>query len=262
MTGGGRPVKASFVAQSDVGLKRKENEDSYLVDEGNCMFVVADGMGGHAAGNLASRVAVECICDYFRRHSAPDDQITKPLGGNPDLSDIGTKITNAISIANDKIRQISAQHEQLSGMGTTVVCAVLNGRHVTIGNVGDSRAYLFRQSGFRQITEDHSWVNEQFKKNLISAEDARIHPWRNVITRALGSRDAVEVDIFEERVRGGDQILLCSDGLSSMVDDVTIFEILTDNDADLEQKCERLIEEAKRAGGADNITHILVHFAE
>jgi len=168
----------------------------------------------------------------------------------------------AISIANAKIRQIATQNDQVSGMGTTVVCAVLDGHHVTIANVGDSRAYLFRQSGYRQISEDHSWVNEQFKKNLISADDARGHPWRNVITRALGSRDEVEVDIFEERVREGDLIVLCSDGLSSMLDDITMFEIVTDGDTTLEQKSDRLIGEAKRSGGSDNITQILINFAE
>jgi protein phosphatase len=133
---------------------------------------------------------------------------------------------------------------------------------VTIGNVGDSRAYLFRQSGYRQISEDHSWVNEQLQKNLISAEEARVHPWRNVITRALGSRDTLEVDIFEERVRNGDHLLLCTDGLSGMVDDITMFEIITDSESTEEQKSERLIEEAKKAGGSDNITQILITFME
>ncbi len=255
-------MKASFVAQTDVGLKRKDNEDSYLVDEANYIFIVADGMGGHAAGNLASRVAVESICDFFRREHSAEDPAATPYGRNPDLTEVGNKLTNAICIANAKIRQIATQNDHLSGMGTTVVCAVLDGHHVTIANVGDSRAYLFRQSGYRQISEDHSWVNEQFRKNLISAEDARVHPWRNVITRALGSRDSVEVDIFEERVREGDVILLCSDGLSSMIDDITLFEIITDGDVTLEQKGDRLIEEAKKAGGSDNITQILINFAE
>jgi serine/threonine protein phosphatase PrpC len=255
-------VKASFVAQTDVGLKRKENEDSYLVDESKRIFIVADGMGGHAAGNLASRVAVESMCDYLRQNSSPESSETTPYGINPNLSEAGNKLTNAICIANDKIRNFATQDDHLSGMGTTVVCVKLEGRLATIGNVGDSRAYLFRQSGYRQISEDHSWVNEQFKKNLITAEDARVHPWRNVITRALGSRDTVEVDIFEERIRVGDQILLCSDGLSGMVDDITMFEILTDADATQEQKCDRLIDEAKKAGGSDNITHILISFQD
>jgi len=255
-------VKASFVAQTDVGLKRDENEDSYLVDEKNCVFIVADGMGGHAAGNLASRVAVEGICAYFQRLNPSSSAQIFPYGSNPDLSETANKIANAVSAANDKIRQIAGRNEQLSGMGTTVVCAVLDDRLITIGNVGDSRAYLFRQSGYRQITEDHSWVNEQLRKKLITAEDARTHPWRNVITRALGSRESIEVDIFEERVRGGDQILLCSDGLSSMVDDVSMFEILTDAGTTQEEKCDRLIEEAKKAGGSDNITLILIRFME
>jgi protein phosphatase len=133
---------------------------------------------------------------------------------------------------------------------------------VTIGNVGDSRAYLFRQSGYRQITEDHSWVNDQLRQNLITAEDARVHPWRNVITRALGSREFVEVDIFEERVRGDDQILMCSDGLSGMIDDISMYEIVTDSSASQEEKAGKLIEEAKKAGGSDNITLILIKFME
>ena len=255
-------MKASFVAQTDVGLKRKENEDSYLVDETNSLFVVADGMGGHAAGDLASRVAVEGICDYLRRRSSGMGAEAAPYGVNPDISETGNKIINAICIANDKIRQVATRNEQVAGMGTTVVCVQLNGQVVTVGNVGDSRAYLFRQSGYRQISEDHSWENEQLKRNLIPAEDARVHPWRNVITRALGSREAIEVDIFEERVRGRDQVLLCTDGLSGMLDDITMFEIITDTEATQEQKSERLIEEAKRAGGLDNITLTLIHFVE
>ncbi|GAB4331681.1 MAG: hypothetical protein Kow0099_03090 [Candidatus Abyssubacteria bacterium] len=254
-------MKASYVAQTDVGLKRSDNEDSYLVDENNLIFIVADGMGGHAAGNLASRVAVEGICDFMRRfRGLASEQL--PYGANPEWSHIANSLANAVSAANDEIRQLAGKSEQWAGMGTTVVCAMLNGRLVTIANVGDSRAYLFRQSGFRQITQDHSWVNEQVQKNLITIEDARVHPWRNVITRALGSRESVEVDIFEERVKAGDQILLCTDGLSGMLDDITMFEILTDFDSTQEQKSERLIEEAKRAGGSDNITLILIRFME
>ncbi len=255
-------MKVSFVALTDVGLKRSENEDSYLVDETNRLFIVADGMGGHAAGNLASRVAVESMCDFFRKHTDSQESQRLPHGSNADLSPTANKIVNAVSVANDKIRQIANQYDQLSGMGTTVVCSVLDGRVITLGNVGDSRAYLFRQSGYRQITEDHSWVNEQLQRNLITLEDARVHPWRNVITRALGSRDTIEVDTFEERVRAGDQILLCTDGLSGMVDDITMFEIITDNQATQEQKAERLVEEAKSAGGSDNITLVLLRFME
>ena len=255
-------MKASFVAQTDVGLKRKENEDSYLVDESSRLFIVADGMGGHAAGDLASRVAVESICDYMRENSAVPMKGTAPFGFNPEVSEAANRVTNAILIANRKIRQIATQNEQAAGMGTTVVCAQLDGRVATIANVGDSRVYLFRQSGYRQISEDHSWVNEQLQKNLITAEDARVHPWRNVITRALGSRDEVEVDIFIERLRSGDQLLLCTDGLSGMIDDISLFEILTDTSATQEEKSERLIEEAKKAGGTDNITHVLISMME
>jgi protein phosphatase len=254
-------VKASVVAQTDVGLKRSENEDSYLIDEHSLLFIVADGMGGHAAGDLASRVAVESICDFYRRISSSSLDLL-PYGASPDLSDQANRITNAISIANDKIRQIGTRSEQLTGMGTTVVCALLNGRMVTIGNVGDSRAYLFRQSGYRQLTEDHSWVNEQLRQNLLTPEDARAHPWRNVITRALGSREFVEVDIFEERVRGGDQILLCTDGLCGMIDDITMFEIITNAQTSQEEKADNLVVEAKKAGGADNITLVLIRFVE
>ena len=255
-------MKASFVAQTDVGLKRKENEDSYLVDEGNRVFIVADGMGGHAAGDLASRIAVECACDYIRGASSPLDPDTAPFGVDPEISDIANKITNAILVANRKIREIATNNEQVAGMGTTVVCAHLDGRIATIANVGDSRAYLFRQSGYRQISEDHSWVNEQLQKKLITPEAARVHPWRNVITRALGSREIVDVDIFVERVRAGDQLLLCTDGLSGMLDDIALFEILTDGALSQEDKSERLIEEAKKAGGSDNITQILISFME
>ena len=255
-------MKASFVAQTDVGLKRKENEDSYLVDESHCVFIVADGMGGHAAGDLASRVAVESVCEFLRRNSRPLTEENAPFGVDSELSETANRIKNAICIANQKIRQVATQNEQVAGMGTTVVCAQVEGHVITIANVGDSRAYLFRQSGYRQISEDHSWVNEQLQRKLITPEDARVHPWRNVITRALGSRDILDVDVFIERVRAGDQVLLCTDGLSGMIDDITMFEIITDSGSTQEEKSERLIEEAKKAGGMDNITQILIGFME
>jgi protein phosphatase len=169
---------------------------------------------------------------------------------------------NAIQLANQKIRQIATNNEQVAGMGTTVVCAHIEGHIATIANVGDSRAYLFRQSGFRQISDDHSWVNEQLQKKLITPDDARVHPWRNVITRALGSRELLEVDVFTERIRAGDQLLICTDGLSGMLDDISLFEILTDTEITQEEKSQRLIDEAKKAGGADNITQVLIAFMD
>lgn len=253
-------MKAEFAARTDLGLKRKYNEDSFMVDELTRVFFVADGMGGHAAGDVASKVAVESVWDFCRQVTDESAAGDMPYGQDGGLSFNGNRLTNAIKKANSRIRDIGTSSEEMAGMGTTVTGVVMDGDRATIANVGDSRCYLFSQTGFRLITEDHSWVNEQLKKNLITEEDAKNHPWRNVITRALGSRDVVEVDIFEHEIKEGDVLLLCTDGLSGMVDDVTLFETITKQAMPLTERCERIVDLAKEGGGQDNITTILLEF--
>lgn len=253
-------MKAEFAAQTDVGLKRKYNEDSFLVDELTRVFVVADGMGGHAAGDVASKVAVEAVWDFCRQ--IPDESMADemPYGQDGNLSFNANRLINAIKKANSRIRDISTSSDEMAGMGTTVTAVAMNGGCVTIANVGDSRCYLFAQTGAKLLTEDHSWVNEQLKKNLITEEDAKNHPWRNVITRALGSRDVVDVDTFEHELSDGDVLCLCTDGLSGMVDDVTLFELLTQQETSLPERCGAIVDLAKQNGGVDNITVILLEF--
>lgn len=251
-------MKAEFAARTDVGLKRKYNEDSFLVDELTRVFVVADGMGGHAAGDVASKLAVEAIWDFFRQVPDPSMADAMPFGQDGALTFNANRLTNAVKKANNRIRDISTSSEEMAGMGTTVTAAVLDGGHATVANVGDSRCYLFSQTGFKLLTEDHSWVNEQLRKNLITEEDAKNHPWRNVITRALGSRDVVDVDVFEYELKDGDVLCLCTDGLTTMVEDVPLFDVITKQDAPLAERCEQIVELAKENGGQDNITVILL----
>ena len=251
---------AEFAARTDVGLKRKYNEDSFLVDELTRVFVVADGMGGHAAGDVASKLATEAVWDFCRQ--IPDESLSDdlPYGQDGSMTFNANRLTNAVKKANGRIRDISSSSEAMAGMGTTVTVIAVEGTHATIANVGDSRCYVFSQSGFKLLTEDHSWVNEQLKKNLITEEDAKNHPWRNVITRALGSRDVVDVDIFEYDIQEGDVLCLCTDGLTGMVDEITLFELLSDRTVPLATRCEQSVEQAKVGGGHDNITVVLVEF--
>lgn len=253
-------MKTEFAARTDVGLKRKYNEDSFLVDELTRVFVVADGMGGHAAGDVASKLAVEAIWDFCRQ--IPDQSMADamPYGQDGSMTFNANRLTNAIKKANNRIRDVSTASEEMAGMGTTVTCVVLNDGHATVANVGDSRCYVFSQTGFKLVTEDHSWVNEQLRKNLITEEDAKNHPWRNVITRALGSRDVVDVDVFEHDVTDGDVMCLCTDGLTTMVEDVPLFDVITKQDMPLAERCEQIVELAKENGGQDNITVILLEF--
>ncbi len=235
-------------AITDIGRRRQLNQDVVYVSEtsiGNLpnVFIVADGMGGHNAGDIAARVAVENIVDEFM--SSPEREPVK-------------LINEAIGRANAYIKRQSYENEKLQGMGTTVVLATILGESVRIANVGDSRLYLFNPSeGLNQVTVDHSLVEEMVRMGGIDKASARTHPDKNIITRALGVRETVEVDFFEVMLRKGDIILMCSDGLTNMVTDDDICRILCMDDG-IKEKAEFLIESANRNGGKDNISVILI----
>ena len=231
---------------TDIGKKRKLNQDYVYVSEtsiGNLpnLFIVADGMGGHNAGDYASKCTVETI--------------TREVRGCFEKNPVRI-LSKAIRIANDQIRRKAGEDESLSGMGTTVVAATCLGHYLQVANVGDSRLYIIG-SEIRQITTDHSLVEEMVRMGGIDRKDARNHPDKNIITRAIGALDTVEIDFFHEELKPGELVLLCSDGLTNMLEDEEIGAILKEP-VSMEEKAQRLIEAANDNGGKDNITVIII----
>lgn len=246
-----------FKGVTDVGRKREANEDCFAVVPEDHLFVVADGMGGHAAGEVASRLAVSAIADFIAS-TRRDAEITLPFEYDITMSMEGNRLKSAIRLANQRILDTIAHKKDLEGMGTTLVSAILSNSRLCVAHVGDSRAYLIRDGGITQITSDHSWVNEQVKLGFLTRHDASRHPFRNVVTRALGSKDDVVVDVVEQEVLRGDYVVLCSDGLNTMVDDETIVRTVLENGEDVEQAAKALVARANESGGEDNVTVIVV----
>ncbi|MBQ8591922.1 MAG: Stp1/IreP family PP2C-type Ser/Thr phosphatase [Lachnospiraceae bacterium] len=233
-------------SMTDIGQKRKLNQDYVFSTEeqiGNLpnVFIVADGMGGHNAGDYASKYTVETIVQ----------EIT-----DSNESDVVKVLTQAINVANAHIRQKSKEVEDFAGMGTTVVVATLQGTTLQVANVGDSRLYIVNDQ-MQQITRDHSLVEEMVRMGGLPREEARMHPDKNIITRAVGAQDTVEIDFFEVEMQEGDTILMCSDGLTNMLEDEEI-RIILGGQRDIVEKAEKLVEAANRNGGKDNITVILI----
>lgn len=246
----------SFVA-TDVGMKRKANEDNFVSNKAMGLFVVADGMGGHAAGEVASRIAVEEI-NRVLCQTSDDEEWTWPDTFDPNVSLAANRLRLAIHLANEKIRGTTMDRAECRGMGTTVVAALL-GEKCTIAHVGDSRAYLLRDRKLKLLTSDHSWVNDQLRQGFLTLEHARNHPFRNVITQALGSGNDVKVDLQELILEPGDILMLCSDGLNSMLTDHEIHNVIRNGvEYPLDQLTGNLIEAANARGGDDNITVSLV----
>lgn len=240
---------------TDVGRKRRHNEDAYLLDEQRGLFVVADGMGGHAAGEVASRITVESIQEFIAATEEEHDS-SWPFGFNNRVSMEGNRLTTAVEKANEKVMRAVQNRPELKGMGTTVVAALFDEDRATLVHVGDSRAYLFRGGELRRLTDDHSWVQEQVNAGILSEDEAKSHPLKNVVTRALGGAAHVSVDLIEVPTQPGDRFLLCSDGLTGMVTD----EEIADSFAapSLEKTVRTLVDTANDRGGVDNITAILV----
>jgi protein phosphatase len=246
------------------GLVREHNEDCFSVDEAQRLFVVADGMGGHAAGEVASRLAVETVKEFLE---SADEEATWPYESNPRLSLEGNKLAQAIRIANRRVLDEVKKNERYRGMGTTLVALTVrpdeaNSEHAYIGHVGDSRTYRIRDGKLEQLTSDHSWISAQVESGAISTEAARRHPLRNVITRALGSDEEVEADIIECDVQPGDLFILCTDGLNTMITDEEILKRALASANDLEAMCASLVEGANEAGGEDNTTVVMVSVEE
>ncbi len=255
-------VGAFAAGVTDVGRQREHNEDSYAIDLDHGLFVVADGMGGHSAGDVASRLATSTIADFFRTLSSED--VTWPSQFDRTLSDEENRLVTSIGIANRRIFEQSQSMRSLAGMGTTVVGAHFSSKRqrMYVGHVGDSRAYRIRSGKIDQLTRDHSLANEPFPE-LSDAERAELP--KNVITRALGMQDNVVVDLTSDESHPGDVYLLCSDGLSGMLpDDLILQEVVAFQEVDrgLEALCSRLVERANELGGEDNITALAIRIEE
>jgi serine/threonine protein phosphatase PrpC len=254
-------MKITYKAVSDVGRKRKGNEDSLFVNPEQNLFVVADGMGGHAAGEVASKVAVESINEFVCL-TGGDEEITWPFGLDENISYDGNRLKTAIRYANRKVLEATKEKSEYEGMATTVAAVLVDSDSANLGHVGDSRVYLVRDGQLSQLTSDHSWVNEQIQSGVISADQARTHPLRNVVTRALGGKPDLQVDMKVHKVQPGDILLLCSDGLTTMMPDEEIERLVREAEGDVEKAAQALVAGANAKGGEDNITVLLLRFDE
>lgn len=234
---------AGYAGRTDTGRKRRRNEDAYVVAPP--LFAVADGMGGAQAGEVASKLAAAALED------TDPGRLTGP-----------ERVASLIREANRRVHERSSTDPATSGMGTTMTVALVEAAGVVIGHVGDSRAYVVRDGSIEQLTEDHSLVNELLKSGRLSPSEADTHPQRSVITRAVGTDPEVDVDAFTVEARAGDVFLLCSDGLTDMVDDAGILDAVAENAGDLDRVTKTLVAAANRGGGEDNITVVAFAIGE
>ena len=248
----------SWAVRTDAGLRRSSNEDSYSARPEIGLFLVADGMGGHAAGEVASRVVVESVAAFIEETAGADSNRTWPFPFEPALSFEANRLKAAFRLANRKLALAIAGSADLRGMATTASAILHGARHSAVAHIGDSRVYVLRGGNLTQITDDHSWVEEQVRAGTLTPAAARQHPWRNVVTRALSGGDDPEIDVVEIQPAPGERYLLCSDGLFGVVADDLLAEILGDTAASLDDICGRLIEAANAAGGPDNITAMVL----
>jgi PPM family protein phosphatase len=247
-----------WAVSTDPGLRRTSNEDSYSTRPDVGLFVVADGMGGHVAGEVASRVAVEAIEAFIEETAGADKNRTWPFPFDPSLSLEANRLKAAFRLANRRIASAIADSQDLRGMATTASAVLMGKESASVGHVGDSRVYVLRQGTLAQITHDHSWVEEQVRAGTLTPSAARQHPWRNVVTRALSGGEDPEVDVTEVTPVPGERYLLCSDGLFGVVADDRIAEILGQSGVSLETICRGLVDAANEAGGPDNITALVL----
>jgi protein phosphatase len=228
---------------SDIGLVRETNEDSYICDPPH-LFIVADGMGGHVAGEIASKLAISTVNSYIQEHVGKDN--------------LEILLKDAIIQANTSIYQMALSKEEFSGMGTTVTASYIDGDTIYWGHVGDSRMYLLRNGKLNQLTSDHSLVWELVQSGNITRDEAYVHPKRNLLTRAVGTSCLITVDTGFVQWKPGDIVLMCTDGLTNMVSEQNICTLMQRKDCQISSIVEQLVNQAKDAGGFDNITVILL----
>jgi protein phosphatase len=252
-------LKIEVAGVTDVGLVRTNNEDNLGYDKARGIFVVCDGMGGQAAGERASKIAVDTVMEHFRR---PSKQGQEVFGMEIELlSGRANALARAIHLANQAIHDEASRDESYTGMGTTIVALAVEGDQFSVAHVGDSRAYLLRSGVLQPLTSDHSLVMEQVRRGLLALEDVEKSTVQNVIVRSLGAEESVDPDLADHELLAGDSLLMCSDGLSHFVHDDRLQEVLA-ADASPEDACKDLIQAAKDAGSNDNITCLVVKAAE
>lgn len=233
---------------SEVGRVRARNEDAIGWDERAAVATLADGMGGHPAGDVASRLAVDTVLESVAGRGSGEAW----LAGQQDVAGL-------VRRANAAVIDYAGHHPDCRGMGTTLLVAAFNGRHAVIGHVGDSRAYAFRDGSLEQLTTDHTAAQQAIEQQLLTPEQARHSPEHHQLTRALGLEDRVEVDVIRSRTDRGDLFLLCSDGLSDMLDETAMAEVLNDNGHDIDRAARLLVRLALERGGVDNVSVVIVH---
>lgn len=249
------PHRVRFAGKTDIGLVRAHNEDSLLVPKEMALAVVSDGMGGHAAGDVASRITVETI-DRFYRDTARSGPQTWPFK-LPSLEVEKQRMSVAVQLANSNVFETAASDGTKKGMGCTVDAIYFCQGRFFIGHVGDSRVYRIRDGRIQMLTEDHSLLNDYLRMKELSGDEGFHFPQKNVVVRAIGLAEQVHVDVIADAFKTGDLFLMCSDGLCGMLDDKVMLEIATARDS-LDSGCNELVKAANDAGGNDNITAILI----
>ena len=247
--------------QTDVGRRRKLNEDNLLVAKEPGLFAVCDGMGGHNAGEVASKMAIETLQAFIEK-SHREKEITWPYGLDVNLSFDGNRLKTAVKLANKKVFRAADNREDYTGMGTTAVAALVSENVLTVGSAGDSRCYLVRAGKLTQLTRDDSWVSAALGEGILNSDEIERHPLRNVITKAVGAKETIELDVVEQKLEKGDVVLVCSDGLHAMLSDDQILATLTPIPATLEEAAGKLIDAANEAGGKDNVSVVLLRYTE
>jgi len=254
-------MRVSFEGDTNVGVKRSRNEDNLLKLGEEHLFCVADGMGGHSSGEVASQIAVEGIANFFKA-TRQDEDITWPYKMDKNRPYDENRFIMSIKLANLRIFEASQREARYRGMGTTVAGVnFTESGDALVAHVGDSRVYVIRDGQLRQLTEDHSLLNDYIKAKKLTPEEIANFPHKNVIVRALGMKETVLVDLSRFKVQAGDIYIMCSDGLSGMVTDEQIHEVVMKT-ADLNQAAKTLIAMANEAGGVDNITVILARIED
>lgn len=251
-------MRITSCGMTDVGVKRTNNEDNYLINEELNLFVVCDGMGGHAGGEFASAIAVNTVEEVLSGHEiTPEIAAAEEEGA---IEVMRERLRHAIRLGGKRIFEKALAEPEYKGMGTTALVLLFDGNNAFIGHVGDSRGYLVREGRIEQLTEDHSLVNERIRAGLLTPDQARTHKLKNIITRSLGYQEEVEIDIQVRAVRRGDRFLLCSDGLSNLVDPADMGELVRSNSP--QDASRKLIQRACDRGGDDNITVVIARVDE
>lgn len=249
-------MQLAYAAVTDVGLVRTHNEDFYVAEKDLGLFAVVDGMGGHAAGEIASRTVAASVIEFIRATQSDPDK-TWPFPFDPKLSHSANRLQVAIRTANRRLADLVSANAHLGGTGATISAVLFDRDQLAISNVGDCRAYLIRAGEVYQITRDHSFVAEQVASGVLNAEDAKRHPLRHLVTRAVSGNASISVDTWDVQVQPGDRVLLCSDGVHGLLSDEELAAIAVRNAA-VDAICQELVDTAKARGGTDNCTAVIV----